>query len=47
MQFPISVGVRQDRPDLLKSIDGILVRDAGQIRSILADYGVPAADDVP
>jgi mxaJ protein len=41
MQFDISVGVRRDDQRLLKDIDGVLVRRSGQIRSLLASYGVP------
>jgi mxaJ protein len=44
MVFDISVGVRKDQPDLRKNIDGLLARRSGQIRSILASYGIPVVD---
>jgi mxaJ protein len=47
MVYDISVGVRKDRPALRRAVDRLLTRDAGKIRAILADYGVPPAQQGP
>ena len=41
MQFDVSVGVRRDNQKLLKDIDSVLARRAGDIRRLLAAYHVP------
>ena len=41
MQFDVSVGVRRGNQKLLKEIDGVLSRRAGDIQRLLAAYHVP------
>jgi mxaJ protein len=41
MQFDVSVGVRRDNQQLLKDVDGVLTRRAGDIRRLLDSYHVP------
>jgi mxaJ protein len=41
MQFDISVGVQKDNQKLLKEIDQVLDRRAGDIRKLLSQYHVP------
>lgn len=43
MAYDISVGVRKDDAGLLRRIDAILARRAGDIRVLLDRYGVPRA----
>ena len=43
MAYDISVGVRKDNAALLREIDGVLARRAGEIRALLDRYGVPRA----
>ncbi len=42
MTYDISMGVRRDEPELQAKIEIILEKEGPTIRSILADYGVPA-----
>lgn len=41
MQFDVSVGVQNGNQKLLKQIDGVLARRAGEIDKLLAAYHVP------
>jgi mxaJ protein len=41
MAYDISVGVRKDDAALLRDIDAVLARRAGEIRALLARYGIP------
>jgi mxaJ protein len=43
MQYDISVGVQKNNAALLKEIDGVLARRAGDIDALLRRYGVPKA----
>jgi len=45
MAFDIAVGVRKDDPGLRKEIDRALARHRGEIKALLASYGVPSAGD--
>jgi len=41
MAYDVSMGVRKNDPQLLRSIDAVLGRDKVQIAAILKSYGVP------
>ena len=43
MQYDVSVGVRKDDAALLREVDGVLARRAGDIAALLRRYGVPSA----
>lgn len=45
MVFDISMGVRKDDPKLRDELDQVLERRAPEIRSLLAQYGVPVVPD--
>jgi mxaJ protein len=45
MVFDISMGVRRDDPKLLKTLDGVLERRAGEVKALLAAYHVPVVAD--
>ena len=41
MVYDISMGVRRQDAKLREALDGVLERRAGEIRQLLASYGVP------
>lgn len=45
MVFDISMGARRDDPELLKTLDGVLQRHAGEVKALLAAYHVPVVAD--
>jgi quinoprotein dehydrogenase-associated probable ABC transporter substrate-binding protein len=47
MDFAIAMGVRYGEPHWKQQVEGLLDRHREEIRSILADYGVPLLPDQP
>jgi mxaJ protein len=45
MVYDISMGVRKDDPQLLRSVEAVLGRDHTKIAAVLASYGVPDLSD--
>lgn len=45
MVFDISMGVRKDDLELRDRLDEVLVRRRGEVRALLAEYGVPAVGE--
>jgi mxaJ protein len=45
MVFDVSMGVRRDDPELLKTLDGALQRRAAEVKALLTAYHVPLVAD--